>query len=135
MSEALVAMPSRSASYVPTLAAWHTPRSSQLTISTRSSSSNPRRDASEAIGLRLPVADGAALVGRSRQGHVVAAACGPQAAARYPRLALGIVEPGAVGDVGREGERCGVAGFDLVQVHEQPVLGPLDVGQQTVVAV
>ncbi len=37
MSDAHVATPSRSASYTPTLAAWHEPRSSQMMITSRAS--------------------------------------------------------------------------------------------------
>src|SRR5262245_14297252 len=125
MSDALVATPSRRASYTPTLAAWHEPRSSQLTISTRSSSSKPRRAASEAIVVRLPAGDGAALVRPARswrhvgaEGHMAAAARGPQPEPGLPGPALGAVELGTVGDVGWERERLGVAGVDLSEVDE-----------------
>src|SRR5215211_8459696 len=99
MRVALVAVPSRRASYTPTWAAWLEPRSSALTMSRRSSGPYPRRSAKVAIGPHG--SGGGAPPSLPLPGVVRAAAGAPQAAALVPGPSGGRGELALVGDVGR----------------------------------
>src|SRR3954452_25437615 len=105
MIVALVARPSRRASYTPVLAAWLRPRSSQLRITTRASGPWPNRSASALTATTLP-------------------ARGPQAAAARTSLGGGGTQVGAVGGVGGHEQRPGQPSSQQVVVDEETVRPP-----------
>src|SRR5581483_361516 len=108
MRVALVATPSRRASYTPRLAAWLDPRSSQLTINSLASGGNPNCSASTDITVDgSDVGVGRALRGRARR---------PQTPPGLAGVGRGGHELVGVGHVGWERVRHRVA-----VVHEREV--------------
>src|SRR5260221_12147525 len=108
---ALVATPSRSASYTPTLAAWHDPRPSQFRMTSRASAAYPSVSASSVTPPKL-------------------LAVGPQSAAGGAGVVGGARDLDFVGEVRLERIRAGEALAHEHQVDEQAVAGPVHVGQQ-----
>src|SRR3954471_15792718 len=104
MIDALVARPDRRASYTPALAAWLSPSSSALMMTTRSDAPYPSRSASSVIAVTLPPGS----------------AGPPQPAPRGSRLGAGRAEVAAVGDVGLDRQDPGEAVGHQRSVHEQP---------------
>lgn len=72
---------------------------------------------------------------RRPNGYVGTAADSPQTASCGTRLALGGVEIGLERGVRRIGHGFGIAPCHLVEIDVQAVLRPIDVGQQTFIAV